>query len=99
MVPNGAEGRRRFDDMAARTFGVVAADNEAKPLIHRQTNTFIFYNHLIEEILDLDAESRPQPAASKKKATKETANAMANLTIEPKPLKVSIAEVVAQAVE
>lgn len=98
LKPNGAEGRRAVEDFAAR-WGLFVPDNEATLLIARQQTTFIYYNHLIEEILELDSDSKAQKAPPVKRATKGPANAMAKLTLEPKPLKVSIAEVISQAVE
>lgn len=101
VTPNGAEGRRSLKDMAARS-GLVIPGNEAEPLLLRQLTTFIHYNHLIEEILDLGSETRVTKTAAKKskdKSADTTAGAMANLKIDPKPLKVSMSEVIAQAAE
>lgn len=82
--------------MAARS-GLIVPANEAELLITRQMTTFIYYNHLIEEILE-GSESRATKTSGKE-AEKETARAMAKLTIDPKPLKASVFEVIAQAVE
>ncbi|KAF7193248.1 hypothetical protein HII31_05474 [Pseudocercospora fuligena] len=98
VKPSGAEGRRALEDMAARS-GLVVPSNEAYLLISRQTTTYIYYNHLIEEILDIGSESRAKKASSVKKTTSEPAKAMAKLTLAPKPLKASIADVLSQAVE
>jgi len=84
--------------MAAQYPLNVLLPEEAVRCIARQECTYKWYNHLIEEILDLDSESRPRQMSSKK-ATKETGDAMAKLTIAPKPLKASISDVIAQAVE
>lgn len=96
--PNGSAGRRAFEDMAART-GLLLPGNEAPLLISRQQTTFIFYNHLIEEILDLGSESRVKQISSIRRVPEGPANALANLTLAPKPLKASIAEVIAQAMD
>lgn len=96
--PNGAEGRRALHEMAAMS-ALIVPSNEAYLLISRQTTTYLFYNNLIEEILELGSEGKASYASSVKRATKETANAMAKLDIAPKTLKVSIAEVVTQAIE
>lgn len=96
----GAEGRRTFMESKIVEFRLAIPGNEAYLVINRQTSTFTFYNSLIEEILDLGSDSRAtKTASSARKATKEPANAMAKLALEPKPLKSSIAEVIAQAVE
>ncbi|KAK3657546.1 hypothetical protein LTR56_002321 [Elasticomyces elasticus] len=92
MKPNGAEG------MAARYPSGMMPAHEAMPFLHRQMTTYICYNHLIEEILDLGSNSRAKKTPGKK-STKDTADAMAKLTIAPKPLKASISEVIAQADE
>ncbi|EGP90058.1 unnamed protein product [Zymoseptoria tritici ST99CH_3D7] len=73
--------------------------SKARLLLSRQTSTFIFYNHLVEEILDLDLESRPKNPSSVKRATADPGNAMAKLTLQPKPLKASIAEIIAHAAD
>ncbi|KAK4974604.1 hypothetical protein LTR42_005250 [Elasticomyces elasticus] len=98
MEANGPEGRQSLEAMAASAPLVVVPANEAVPLITRQTTTFIFYNHLIEEILDLGSNSRAKNTSGRK-STKETADAMAKVTIAPKPLKASISEAIAQADE
>ncbi|KAK5712037.1 hypothetical protein LTR15_012106 [Elasticomyces elasticus] len=98
MEANGPEGRQSLEAMVTSAPLVVIPANEAVPLITRQTTTFIFYNHLIEEILDLGSNSRAKNTSGRK-STKETADAMAKLTITPKPLKACISEVVAQADE
>lgn len=64
----------------------------------RQQLLLQFLNHIIEEILDLGSETR------NKKAPEKTINgalvsAASNLRIEPKPLRSSLSEVLAQAVE
>jgi hypothetical protein len=93
---NSAEERR----IAAQDQWIVPA-YEGEIIINRQMTTFIFYNHLIEEILDLEAESRVErtPARKPTKPAEATANAMAKLRVDPKPLKVSISQLIAQAVE
>ncbi|KXS94242.1 hypothetical protein AC578_10103 [Pseudocercospora eumusae] len=98
LKPIGAEGRRAVDDMAAR-FGLIVPANEAYSIIIRQTATFLHYNHLIEEILDIDSENRAKKVSSVRRTTNEPAKAMAKLTLAPKPLKASIAEVLSQAAE
>jgi len=97
VKPNGADGLRRTEDFAAR-WKLILPSHEALPLIERQKNTFLYYNHLIEEILDMGSQSRAKKAVSKK-PSKDAASALANLTIAPKPLKASISEVIAQAIE
>lgn len=92
----GAKGRRAYKESLAARIRLAIPANEAHLVISRQTSTFIFYNSLIEEILDLGSDSRAtKTASSARKATKELANAMAKLALEPKPLKSSIAEVIA----
>ncbi|KAK5757473.1 hypothetical protein LTS12_012431 [Elasticomyces elasticus] len=99
MKPNVAEGMTAAEGMAARyPLGMMPA-YEAMPFLNRQTTTYIFYNHLIEEILELGSDSRAKSARPGKKSTRETADAMAKLTIAPEPLKASISEVIAQAHE
>ncbi|KAK5731631.1 hypothetical protein LTR17_011223 [Elasticomyces elasticus] len=96
--PNGAAGTTAAEGMAARyPLGMMPA-YEAMPFLNRQMTTYIFYNHLIEEILDLGSNSRAKKTPGKK-STKDTADAMAKLTIVPKPLKASVSEVIAQADE
>ncbi|KAK5687680.1 hypothetical protein LTS10_001820 [Elasticomyces elasticus] len=86
-----AEDRQSMTEMAARYPLVVVPAREARLLINRQTATFVYYNHLIEEILNLGSDSRAR-GTSGRKATKETADAFAKLTIAPKPLKASISD-------
>ncbi|KAK4901886.1 hypothetical protein LTR49_027193 [Elasticomyces elasticus] len=98
MEPNGAEGRRSTEEMAARFPLVVVPEHEAIRLITRQTATLVYYNDLIKEILDLGTESRARNTVGRK-ATKDTVGAMAKLTVVPKPLKISISDVIPQADE
>lgn len=96
---NGAEGRRSAESMDER-YGLILPAHEAELLILRQTTTLRFYNDLVEEILDLGSASRVKATTSKKLPNKtSTASALANLTIKPKSLKVSICEIIAQAIE
>lgn len=97
VKPNGAEGRRSLQDMAAR-YGLVVPANEGELIILRQTTTFIHYNHLIEEILDLGSDARARKASTKK-STDTTADAMAKLRIDSQPLKASLPDVITQAIE
>ncbi|KAK4504864.1 hypothetical protein PRZ48_002827 [Zasmidium cellare] len=98
MKANGAEGRRSLEEIAAMS-GLVVPSNEAHLLMQRQTTIFVHYNHLIEEILDLGSKTRAKKDTSVRTTTKEPSEAMAKLTLAPKPLKVSITEVLAQAAE
>ncbi|KAK5733716.1 hypothetical protein LTS12_026871 [Elasticomyces elasticus] len=98
IEPNGAEGRRSTEEMAASFPLVVVPEHEAMCLITRQTATLVYYNDLIEEILDLGTESRARNIVGRK-ATKDTVGAMAKLTVVPKPVKISISDVIAQADE
>ncbi|KAK5704608.1 hypothetical protein LTR17_021738 [Elasticomyces elasticus] len=84
--------------MAERLPLGVIPSNEAVLLVNRQTTTFICYSHSIEEILELESEGRAKKTQGKQ-AMKETANAMATLTIVPKPLKISISDIMVQAME
>ncbi|KAK5705489.1 hypothetical protein LTR97_002608 [Elasticomyces elasticus] len=84
--------------MAAQYPLVIVPARQARLLINRQTATFAYYNHLIEEILILGSDSRARDNSGKK-ATKETADSIAKLTIAPKPLKASFCDVIAQADE
>ncbi|KJX94815.1 hypothetical protein TI39_contig4158g00001 [Zymoseptoria brevis] len=99
MQANGAEGVRTIEGTLAYRWGLVVPANEGLLIKARQTNTFIFYNHLIEEILELESESKPKTTSSAKREAKDPANAMAKLALDPKPLKASIPEVIAQAIE
>ncbi|KAK3632237.1 hypothetical protein LTR56_016478 [Elasticomyces elasticus] len=60
--------------------------------------TLIYYNSLMEEMLDLGSESRARNTVHRK-ATKDTVDAMTKLTVVPKPSKISISDVIAQADE
>lgn len=64
----------------------------------RQTMTLIFYNYLMEEILDLGSDTRATKESSAR-GERDLSGALANLTVEPKPLKASISEITAQADE
>ncbi|KAF2768455.1 hypothetical protein EJ03DRAFT_328306 [Teratosphaeria nubilosa] len=97
LEANGPEGRRSMESMVERS-GLILPEHEASCVINRQTYTLVFYNHLMEEILDLDRESRVKNTSTKK-AAKDTTDAMAKLSITPKPLKASNTEVIAQALE
>lgn len=97
LEPNGPEGRRSLEDMAVRS-GLLVPANEAELLIPRQANTLRFYNDLIEEILGLGSQTRIEKIPTKK-STPATASTMASLRIDPKPMKASLPEVIAQAVE
>lgn len=83
--------------MAAR-FGVIIPANEAELIIQRQIRTLLHYNHLIEEILELGSENRATKE-SIVRGEKDLSGALANLAIEPKPLKASISDIIAQADE
>jgi hypothetical protein len=69
-----------------------------QPILERQENLFQFLSHLIEEILDLDSETR-QKQAPRRNVDKALATAASQLTIQPKPLKSSLPEVRTQAIE
>jgi hypothetical protein len=69
-----------------------------RPVLMRQQYLFQFLNHIIEEILDLDSETR-QKQAPKRNVDKALTTAASQLTIQPKPLKNSLPEVRAQAME
>jgi hypothetical protein len=97
MTANHAEGRRSMEDMGVRT-GVIIPANVGVLIITRQMTTFVHYIHLIEEILELGSETRVTKTSTKKSAN-ATTTAMANLRIDPKPVKASISEVIYQAAE
>ncbi|KAH9842207.1 ipa protein [Teratosphaeria destructans] len=97
LEAKGPEGRATMQSMIERS-GLFLPEHEASCVIRRQTFTFVFYNHLMEEILDLDRESRGKKTPTRK-AAKDTTDAMAKLNITPKPLKASNSEVIAQALE
>lgn len=82
----------------AEHFGNVFRAGEGELIIKRPTHLFVFYNHLVEEILKLGSKRRPTQDSSRK-TSKETTKAMAKLAIVPKPLKLSVSEVLAQALE
>lgn len=69
-----------------------------RPVLMRQQYLFQFLNHIIEEILDLDSETRHKQAP-KRNVDKALATAASQLAIQPKPLKSSLPEVRAQAME
>lgn len=69
-----------------------------RPVLMRQQYLFQFLNHIIEEILDLDSETR-QKQAPKRNVDKALATAASQLYIQPKPLKCSLPEVRSQAME
>ncbi|KAI7490427.1 hypothetical protein KC351_g647 [Hortaea werneckii] len=94
---NGAEGRRSIESMAALS-GLFLPAHEGQPVLWRQMITLGHYNHLMEEILELGSSAQVKKKAPAK-AYKDTTNALANLSIDPKPLKASISTVIAQAVE
>ncbi|KAK3625362.1 hypothetical protein LTR56_020447 [Elasticomyces elasticus] len=98
MRPYGTEGRRALELMAERFPLGIIPSTEAVLLVNRQTTTFMCYSHSIVEIRGLESEGRAKKAQGKQ-AMKETANAMAKLTIVPKPLKGSISDVMVQAME
>jgi hypothetical protein len=77
---------------------VMIPGNVGRPVLMRQQYLFQFLNHIIEEILDLDSETR-QKQAPKRNLDKALATAASQLTIQPKPLKSSLPEVRSQAVE
>jgi hypothetical protein len=99
-IESGGGPQETLANIARMCGGLALPSHIAVPLIHRQSSTFIFYNHLIEELLDLGSQSRAKDTQKNKKTPqKETTIAMANLSVQPRPLKVAISDVIAQAVE
>ncbi|KAK4893757.1 hypothetical protein LTR27_008005 [Elasticomyces elasticus] len=94
----GAEERRSMTEMAARDPVGLMPAYEALPFLHRQMAIYLYYNHLIEEILDIGSKTRVMERPGKK-FREEIAGTMAKLTIAPKPLKALISDVIAQADE
>lgn len=64
----------------------------------RQQFLFQFLNHIVEEILDLGSETRDKRSPEKDVST-ALVTAVSNLKIQPKPIKSSLPEVRAQAVD
>lgn len=62
----------------------------------RQQYIFQFLNHIVEEILDLGSETR-KTTAPEKHENEALTTAVANLNVQPRPLKSSLPEVRAQA--
>ncbi|KAI6838837.1 hypothetical protein KC315_g5668 [Hortaea werneckii] len=94
---NGAKGRRSMESMVARS-GLFVSAHEGQPVLWRQMTTLVHYNYLMEEILDLGSSAEVKKT-SHTKASKDTSSALANLSVDPKPLKASISTVMAQAIE
>lgn len=95
----GVEGRRVLSDIGPRLGVWVLPRAEGEMVIMRQQNLFILLNHLVEEILDLDSETRIKKAPLEKKANKALEKAVSDLSIAPRPLKASFSDVLAQAID
>jgi hypothetical protein len=69
-------------------------------ILVRQGLLYQYLNHLVEEILDLGSETRHQKTGRREDtADKALVTAASQLAIQPKPLKISLPEVRAQAIE
>lgn len=67
-------------------------------IVHRQQALFVFLNDIVEEILELGSKTRSQKVPEKQ-VNEALATAVSNLNVTPKPLKLSLPEVRAQAME
>lgn len=93
--PDGDRMLSEIDNLAS----VLLPRAEGEMIMHRQECLFILFNALVEEILDLDSETRAKKEPKPKKANKALVTAVSNLSIEPRALKVSISEIIGQAIE
>ncbi|KAK4623624.1 O-acetyltransferase PaAT-1 [Fulvia fulva] len=69
-------------------------------ILLRQNLFFQYFNHLIEEVLELGSSTRIREPPSKTRSTTSTlTNAMSVMRLQPPPLKLTLSDVLVQALE
>lgn len=91
-------GGELFPNLPVDASSVMIPRPKGELVLLRQQFLFQFLNHIIEDILTLGSETRNK-AAPDKKTNEALVTAVSNLNVQPKPLKSSLPEVRAQAME
>lgn len=94
-----AGGRDPFAGLPDFAYDIIIPRAHGECILMRQQHLFQSLNHIVEEILHLRSKTRAKKAPAESNINEALVAAVTNLRIEPKPLKCSLPEVRAQAMD